>query len=113
MKHILFTLVLMASIGAQAGIDDFNSIIEENMKAEQELRNELKKHIQTVDVKELKKKKNFKETNQAILGKQDAENVAVESSNVGNYGAEEIRRKNTDFEKKNLKRLSEEIREIQ
>jgi hypothetical protein len=113
--HLVGGILLLTSLSATAGINDFNTIIEENMQAQQQLREELKKQVQAVDSKQLKeemKNKNFAETGRAVLGEQKAENVAVNSKKDITKSGKSAR-KSLDLEKRNLKRISEEIKQAQ
>lgn len=106
---------LMFSHPGYAAVEDFNSIIEENIQAQNQLRQELKKQVKAVDSQDLKelKKKNFAETGKAVLGSQNTENVAVNSKNDPTKARGSKAKNALDLEKRNLKRLSEEIKQAQ
>ncbi|GIL21286.1 MAG: hypothetical protein BroJett041_24000 [Candidatus Jettenia caeni] len=109
MKYILLTFLILVSIGAQAGVEDFNSIISETSQAERELSQKLQNQLQTADLNKVKKP-NFRETGEAVLEKGKSENVAVGS--YENFNGEIKNRKSIELEKKNFKRLSQEFKSL-
>ena len=95
---------------SHAGVEDFNTIIEENEKAEKQLQQNLRKQLNTVDLEKIEHP-NFKATGEAILGKtKSTENVAVGTAGIG---TNKKKTKTSNLEKNNFKRISEEIKEVQ
>lgn len=94
---------------------DFNSIINENIQAERDLRDQMRKHLDSVDVKSLRRRNDFLATGKAVLGTPKAENVAVESSgNIVPRGVRGMTRAQLrEREKRDNQRLTEELREQQ
>lgn len=114
MKKVLsiqtaFAMVILFAAQAQAirPAQDFGSLIEENAAAQKQLTRELQQQLKTNNLGKAQKP-NFKEVGEQVLGKEQAENVAVET-------AETTQTKSTtsiDIEKKNFNRLSQEIKDL-
>lgn len=110
---ILFGL-LVASTQSMAGVQKFNSnefndIISENLKAEQDLREELRVNASIPDMKK-EMNPNFAEKGRELVGVAAAENIAAPTTNHGHHGRRDDTEKHV--QRGSLQRVSEEIMEL-
>ncbi len=105
----LVILALAMNAQAKPSSEDFNSMIEENTATQKELRNQLEKQLKTerLDVDE---KPDFNQVGEEVLGRASSENVVVANQNSETHHKNEL--KKNGMEKKNFKRLSQELKEI-
>lgn len=108
------SLVVLSVNSALAGTgkfnsDDFNSIISESLKSEADLREQLRANAGVPDLKK-ELNPNFAEKGRRLVGTIEAENVAAPSSDY-----KQVKNDRTEkrvFEK-SLKRVSQEIRDLE
>jgi hypothetical protein len=118
MKHIRFAqtgviLVVLAtafSSFAKPSTEDFNSMIEENQATQKVLSQKLQKQLKTEKLSKEEQKPNFQKVGEDVLGRNSTENVAVASGDSGKTTAQKSHR--GDLEKKNFRRLSQELKDI-
>lgn len=104
------SIALLFAISAQAerAHQDFGSLIEENTAAQKQLSNDLQKQLKTKDLGKAENP-NFKKVGEQVLGKGQAENVAVETSDASDS---KNNNRSADIERTNFKRLSQELKDI-
>ena len=108
-KTLSLSMLLLFSANANAtrSSQDFASLIEENTAAQKQLSRELQQQLNTQDLGKTEEP-NFKEVGEQVLGKDNSENVAVET-----IEHKDIKTKiSPDIEKRSFKRLSQEIKDI-
>jgi len=105
-------LIFTAAVTVQAKptSDDFNSMIEENNAAQKELTQKLAKQLNTNKLKK-NQRPDFNQVGEDILGKNTSENVVVVNANKNNSNSKKLAQKD-GIEKKNFKRLSQELKDI-
>lgn len=107
MKSLIMILSVAISTLAFAGIEDFNQLIDDNKKEQQELHQKLTKETGVPTIDEIKSKKDLSEIRRKMLPT-EAENIAVEGSALVDSGsAQPINER--QLEKKSMKRLSKEF----
>ncbi len=111
-KLFAVCLLVFSAGTAMAGVekfdsDEFNSIISDNLKAEKELREQLRANA---GVPDLKKEMNpdFSEKGRQLVGVVEAESVASPTSD---YTKRSKDRSSKRLLEKNMKRVSQEIRD--
>lgn len=106
----VFALSTQAMAGVQKfNSNEFNDIISENLKAEQDLREQLRVNAGVPDMKK-EMNPNFAEKGREIVGVAAAESIAAPTTEHGFQGRRDTSEKT--LQKKNLQRVSEEIREL-
>jgi type II secretory pathway component PulJ len=87
-KFSISALIIISSLSVLAGPQntDFNSLIEENSQAQKNLERNLQTQLQTSAL-EKRKKQDFTDVGQEVVGKSSPENVAVQGNQNGSKHA--------------------------
>lgn len=106
----IFALSTQASAGVQKfNSNEFNDIISENLKAEQDLREQLRVNAGVPDMKK-EMNPDFAEKGREIVGVAAAENIAAPTTNHGHHGRRDDAEKRV--QQGNLQRISQEVQEL-
>ena len=111
-KLALITTILFQafSMSASAGVEDFNSIIEENSVAQKKISKDLQAQLKTKDLGKTSQP-DFKSVAVEVLGKNTSENIAVQSSDSTASRASKAGI-HLDLERSKFRRLSQELKDI-
>jgi hypothetical protein len=111
---VVMILALAVSSFAKTSNDDFNSMIQENQAAQNELSDKLQKQLKPAKLTKEEQHPDFNKVGQDQLGHDGSENVAVDTSGSGNapVNKKTVAGRQSDTDKKNFKRLSEEMKDL-
>ena len=110
-NFVLGLMVFVLSVSAQAkpSSEDFNSMIEENTATQKQLTKQLEQQLNTEKL-DRNTHPNFTQVGEEILGKNTSENVVV--AGKSEHSKHRVLAKKDVLEKKNFKRLSQELKDI-
>ena len=104
---LIVVLISLSSV-AKAGVEDFNSLIEQSLADQKKVSQDLQKQLHTKDLGKAHRP-NFKEVGEDVLRQTKTETVFVESS-IDSKGLDS--QDQLDLDRKNLSRVSEEINDL-
>lgn len=114
MKSVFMSLVMVLSFStAQAGVEmfdsnEFNAIISDSLKAETDLREQLRENAGVPNLKE-ELNPDFSKKGRQLVGTVEAENVASPTSDYKQAGKDRSQKR---LMEKNMKRVSQEIQDL-
>jgi len=106
---VVASFTFSTSASAKSKIEDFNSMIEENAQVQKQLTADLQKQLKTSGLAKTTRP-DFQKVGVAVLGHAAPENVAANTSGPKNKPIAGF--KSPNLEKKNFKRLSQELRDV-
>jgi hypothetical protein len=111
---VAMILALAVSSFAKTSNDDFNSMIQENQATQNELSEKLQKQLKPAKLTKEEQHPDFHKFGQDQLGHDGSENVAVDTSGSDSapVNKKTVARRQAETDKKNFKRLSEEMKDL-